>query len=41
MTEVPNAATEQPSPWSGWLVGTLVVVAILIVGAALWFKYHP
>ncbi len=41
MTELTEAGTESPSRWSGWLVGALVVLGVLVVGAALWFRYHP
>ncbi|MGC2360285.1 MAG: hypothetical protein WA691_08310 [Thermoplasmata archaeon] len=25
----------------GWIAGALVVVAVLVIGAAFWFSYHP
>ncbi len=27
--------------YAGWLAGLLVIVAILAVGAYLWFTHHP
>ena len=26
---------------AGWLAGLLIVLAIVVVGAAVWFHYHP
>jgi hypothetical protein len=25
----------------GWIAGFLVIVAVLAVGAVLWFSFHP
>ena len=25
----------------GWIAGFLLVAAVLAIGAAFWFKYHP
>lgn len=25
----------------GWVAGALVIVGVLAVGAAFWFRYHP
>jgi ABC-type transporter Mla subunit MlaD len=25
----------------GWIGGFLVILAVLVFGAALWFTYHP
>jgi hypothetical protein len=25
----------------GWWVGAALIAAILLIGAALWFMYHP
>ena len=27
--------------YSGWLVGVLVILAVMVIGAAFWFRYHP
>jgi len=27
--------------YAGWIAGLLAVVAILSVGGAIWFTYHP
>lgn len=27
--------------YTGWLVGGLLILAVLVVGAAFWFSYHP
>ena len=27
--------------YRGWVVGGLIIVAILVISAALWFHYHP
>jgi hypothetical protein len=24
-----------------WIVGFLIILAVLLVGAVLWFSYHP
>jgi hypothetical protein len=26
---------------AGWIAGGLVILLVLLVGAALWFTYHP
>ena len=26
---------------AGWIAGGIVIVAVLIAGAALWFMHHP
>jgi hypothetical protein len=28
-------------PNAGWIAGLLVILAVLSVGAFLWFSYHP
>lgn len=25
----------------GWIAGAIVIVAVLVVGAAFWFMHHP
>jgi hypothetical protein len=32
---------EDRGAYIGWLAGGLVIVAVLAVGAGLWFHYHP
>lgn len=27
--------------YTGWLVSGLVILAIMAIGAVLWFAYHP
>jgi hypothetical protein len=36
-----GAPEESPGSYAGWYIGAGVVVAVLAVGAALWFMYHP
>ena len=26
---------------AGWIAGLLIILAVLAVGGALWFTYHP
>jgi hypothetical protein len=26
---------------SGWIAGALVILGVMLVGAYLWFRYHP
>ena len=26
---------------AGWIAGALVILAVLVVGAAFWFMHHP
>jgi len=26
---------------AGWIAGLLVIIAVLAVGGAFWFTYHP
>lgn len=32
--------SEAPQTTKGWILGTLIIVAVLVVGAALWIHYH-
>ena len=27
--------------YAGWIAAGIVILAVLAMGAALWFKYHP
>jgi len=27
--------------YKGWLIGVLIIVIVLAVGAAFWFHFHP
>ncbi len=27
--------------YAGWIAGGLVILAVLAIGAGLWFHYHP
>ncbi len=29
------------SAYTGWIAGSLVILAVLAIGAGLWFHYHP
>jgi hypothetical protein len=31
---------EEPGTLAGWYIGTAAVVAIVLIGLALWFLYH-
>lgn len=31
---------EEPSN-IGWIAGFVIILGVLAVGAALWFKFHP
>ena len=32
---------KESRPNLGWTLGGLVVLGVFVVGAALWFSYHP
>jgi len=32
---------EEPGTYTGWIAGGLAILAILAIGAVLWFMYHP
>ena len=36
----PETSTEGGS-YLGWWVGSLVIVAVVVVAGVLWFHYHP
>jgi hypothetical protein len=38
------AATDRVGTWEiygGWIAGGVAILAVLAVGAAFWFKFHP
>ncbi|HTS33352.1 MAG TPA: hypothetical protein VMI55_05380 [Thermoplasmata archaeon] len=37
----PLAPELRGGAYTGWLVSGLIILAVLAVGAALWFIYHP
>jgi hypothetical protein len=37
----PLAEKDQPSPYRGWLIGFLLIIAVFVVGATFWFIFHP
>ncbi len=41
MNSTHTASVEEGSSYAGWLAGTLAILAILGVGAFLWFTHHP
>lgn len=36
----PHVLGESGTPYLGWLVGFLVIVAVFVVCAGLWVHYH-
>ncbi len=32
---------ETPGSYAGWYIGLAIIVAVLAIGMALWFDYHP
>jgi hypothetical protein len=34
------AASHESPDLRGWIAGSLVILAVFLVGAALWFTYH-
>lgn len=38
---VAASAEREPNPYAGWIAGGLIILAILAVGATLWFSHHP
>ena len=43
MQSTSESDAEEPA-WganSGWIAGFLVIVAVMAIGAAFWFMYHP
>jgi hypothetical protein len=41
MTATPSVSAEEGGSYTGWLAGGMVILAILLIGAYLWFTYHP
>lgn len=47
MAQTANGSNEgmpvegEPGSYAGWYIGFAIIVAILAVGAGLWFVYHP
>jgi uncharacterized protein HemX len=37
----PAADEEMGSSNAGWIAGLVVIAAVLAVGGAAWFMYHP
>ncbi len=35
-----GATEEEGSPYAGWMASLVLVVLVLVIGAALWFHYH-
>ncbi len=35
------SAGQARSANAGWLAGGLLILAVLLIGAAFWFHYHP
>ena len=40
MTASP-ALGEAPGSYAGWYIGLGLIAAVLAIGFALWFMYHP
>ncbi|HYA58674.1 MAG TPA: hypothetical protein VEH57_09505 [Thermoplasmata archaeon] len=34
-------ASDEGNAYAGWIAGTLAIIAIMAVGAGLWFSFHP
>jgi hypothetical protein len=32
---------KERSEYTGWIVGGIVILGVLAVGAAFWFSHHP
>lgn len=39
MPELPESS--RLAGYSGWILGTVVILVIVVVAAALWFSAHP
>jgi hypothetical protein len=40
-TRLPAAAELRGGSYGGWIASLLIIVAVLAVGASLWFWFHP
>jgi hypothetical protein len=38
---MPAEAETAGGTYTGWVAGALVIVAVLVIAAVLWFHYHP
>jgi uncharacterized membrane protein len=36
-----QAGNSRWEAYKGWLLGLLIIVIVLLVGAGLWFHFHP
>jgi hypothetical protein len=36
-----SAFEDDRGAYAGWIAGGLVILAVLAIGAGLWFHYHP
>jgi hypothetical protein len=37
----PTPLDDDRGAYTGWLVGGLIILAVLAIGGGLWFHYHP
>ncbi|MFZ0892312.1 MAG: hypothetical protein WB778_04800 [Thermoplasmata archaeon] len=41
MSATQSVSVEEGASYAGWLAGGIAILAILLIGAFLWFTHHP